>query len=714
MNPPTRYANHPWLPRLFPFLLWWPFSRENLRADLVAGITVAMVLVPQSMAYAQLAGMPPYYGLYAAFLPVLIGALWGSSHQLATGPVAMVSLLTGTTLARFAAPGTDQFITLAIALALIVGVMELALGLFRLGAIVNFLSHPVIVGFTNAAAIIIALSQLNKLLGVSVGRSEHFLVDIWGVLGLIGDTHWPTLAMGLSAFAIMVLLRQYLPRWPGVLVAVTLTTAVSWGVGFERNSRAELAHFGDLAVRNVIETVMSTSSRLGELDREIATNLAEVKTLSREFPEGHPRILALDYDVIVLRFESRFVKRERESRLEELKKFKLAQVLSDPPRFHLAELKPAAAKTDGRVWHVSKIDNGTMHLTGGGEVVGAIPPGLPGLAMPKLSLDMLSALFSTALVITLVGFMEAVTVAKSMATKTRQRIDPNQELIGQGLANIIGSFCKSFPVSGSFSRSAVNLAAGAMTGMSSVVTAVIVLATLLLFTPLLYHLPQAALAAVIMMAVTNLINFKAMLHAWKAHKHDGIAAIVTFAATLGFAPHLDTGLLLGAALAVVLYLYRTMRPRVVILSRHADGTLRDAHLFNLPTSEHIIAIRFDGSLYFANVPYFEDAVLEEAARNPKAQYILVVGQAINEVDGSGEEVIRHLVTRLRERGLTMVFCGIKLQVMEVLRRTALSDIIGTDNFFNTEDAALGAIFARVTDSAFDAATCPLRRQSVTQ
>ncbi len=701
-------ARHPWLPRLFPFLLWWPFSRDKLRADAVAGLTVAMVLVPQSMAYAQLAGMPPYYGLYAAFLPVLIGALWGSSHQLATGPVAMVSLLTGATLARFAAPGSDQFITLAIALALTVGVMELALGLFRLGAIVNFLSHPVIVGFTNAAAIIIALSQLGKLLGVSTGSSNHFLVDIWSVLRAAGDTHWPTLAMGLFAFAIMLGLRHYLPKWPGVLVAVTLTTLLSWGLGFERNTRAELAEFGDLPVRVAIETVMGTSVRLAELDREIAGKQAEIATLTRDYPEGHPRILALDYDVDVLRFESRIVERERAQRLAELKKFKLVMVTSTPPQFHLEDLKLAAAKTDGRTWRVSRMDKGTVHLAGGGEVVGAIPPGLPSLAVPKLSLDMLSALFSTALVITLVGFMEAVSVAKSMATITRQRIDPNQELIGQGLANIVGSFCKSFPVSGSFSRSAVNLTAGALTGMSSVVTAVIVLVTLLLFTPLLYHLPQAVLAAVIMMAVINLVNFKAILHAWKAHKHDGVAAVVTFVATLGFAPHLDTGLLVGAGLAIVLYLYRTMRPRVVILSRHADGTLRDSRLFDLPTSEHIIAIRFDGSLYFANVPYFEDAILAEAARNPKAQYILVVSEAINEIDGSGEEVIRHLVTRLRERGLTMVFSGMKLQVMNVLRRTALYEAIGAENFFNTEDAAIETIFTHITDPEFDAAECPLR------
>jgi SulP family sulfate permease len=554
------------LHRFFPFLSWFPLKRKALRADLIAGITVAMVLVPQSMAYAQLAGMPPYYGLYAAFLPVMIGAMWGSSHQLATGPVAMVSLLTGTMLIGFAAPATDQFIALAILLALMVGVMELTLGLLRLGAIINFLSHPVIVGFTNAAAIIIALSQLDKLLGVPARRSGSFLADVWELLRQAGDTHWLTLLVGIGAFAIMWLLRKYAPRWPGVLIAVAATTLASWQIGFEK---------------------------------------------------------------------------------------------------------------------------------AGGTVVGVIPAGLPELAVPQLNGETIMLLLSTAFVITLVGFMEAISVAKAMATRTRQRIDPNQELIGQGLANVVGSFCQSFPVSGSFSRSAVNLTAGAATGMSSVVTGVIVLATLLAFTSLLYHLPQSVLAAIIMMAVVNLVNLDAIRHIWKAQRHDGLVAATTFAATLVLAPHLDTGILIGAALAIVLYLYRTMRPRVVVLGRHADGTLRDATLHDLRTSKHLIAIRFDGSLYFANVPYFEDAVLDQVARNPEARYLLIVGDGINELDASGEEVIRHLVQRLRDGGVTLVFSGLKHQVLQVIERTGLREVVGAENLFRTEDLALEAIRSAV-------------------
>lgn len=669
-----------------------------------------MVLVPQSMAYAQLAGMPAYYGLYAAFLPVIVGALWGSSRQLATGPVAMVALLTGSSLVQFAQPGTDQFVAFAIALALMVGFMELALGVFRLGAIVNFVSHPVIVGFTNAAAIIIALSQLNKVMGVPVYRGEHFLVDIWGVLRQAGDSHIPSILMGLAALAIMMTIRHFRPLWPGVLIAVAVTTAVSWAIGFERNATADISQFQEQSVRNAIEATAALANRNHEIATEIAAKSEESRRYQKNFPDGHPRILALEYDVDLLRFELRVIEREQRLRRAEIGKFKLVMVpgeAGDMPRYYLEGLRPAEQATDGRLWRISRVGAGSVALAGGGEVVGAIPPGLPSVGMPRLTWEMIVTLLSTAFVITLVGFMEAVSIAKAMATTTRQRVDPNQELIGQGLANLVGGLCHAFPVSGSFSRSAVNLASGAVTGMSSVFTGIIVLGTLLALTPLLYHLPQAVLAAVIMMAVVNLVNFNAIRHAWHAHRHDGAAALVTFIATLGLAPHLDGGILVGASLAIVLYLYRTMHPRVVILSRHPDGTLHDARLYNLPTSEHIIAIRFDGPLYFANVPYFEDAILGEVAHKPKARHVLVVGDAITELDGSGEEVLRALVMRLRENGISLVFSGLRLPVETVMRNTALDRLIGPDNLFRDEEAALEAIYARVADPTFDRATCPL-------
>jgi sulfate permease, SulP family len=305
---------------------------------------------------------------------------------------------------------------------------------------------------------------------------------------------------------------------------------------------------------------------------------------------------------------------------------------------------------------------------------------------------MLGSLLSAAIVISLVGFMEAISIAKAIAAKTKQKIDPNQELIGQGLANLVGSFSQAFPVSGSFSRSAVNMNAGARTGVSSVITGLIVLATLLFLTPLLYHLPQAVLAAVIIMAVIGLINFGAIKHAWQANRHDGIASVVTFVATLAFAPHLDKGIMIGAGLAILLYLYRTMSPRVAILGRYSDGTLRDAKVNNLPASGVVTAVRFDGRLYFANVSYFEDAILDAVASNPSAPYLLVVGDGINEVDASGEEVIRHVVERLHGVGITVLFSGLKKQVLDVMQATGLRDLIGEKCFFSTAEQALENVY----------------------
>jgi SulP family sulfate permease len=696
-------AATPGLARFLPFLRWLPPGPGALRADAIAGITVALVLIPQSMAYAQLAGMPAYYGLYAAFLPGMVAALWGSSAQLATGPVAVASLLTASALAPLAAVGSEQFVALAILLAFVVGLIQIALGMFRLGVVVNFLSHPVIVGFTNAAAIIIGLSQLNKVLGVSMPRSESFLRDIWGVLQQAGDTHLPTLAMGVAAFAIMWGLRKYLPRLPGVLIAVALTTLASWAVGFEHNGSARLEEIEDAEVRTLVGEYLQTEAHIAELNRQVAEKAEALKALQADEQAPGQHALALRYEIDLLKLSLADAELENRRRHRATRKFifdRVPEAGGAPATLYLAGQAPPGAQTDGYRWRIKKIGKEAIQLIGGGEVVGTVPSGLPALSLPAITFERVSALLSGALVISLVGFMEAISIAKAMAAKTKQRIDPNQELLGQGLANMVGSFSQSFPVSGSFSRSAVNLNAGAVTGLSSVFAGLIVLVTLLFLTPLLYHLPQAVLAAVIMMAVVGLINFKAIRHAWRASRHDGIAAIVTFVATLAFAPHLDRGILVGAGLAIVLYLYRTMQPRVAILGRHPDGTLRDVKVFpELPRSEQVIALRFDGRLYFANVPYFEDAVLEAVAANPKVKYLLVVGEGINELDASGEEVIHHLVRRLRDSGVTMVFSGLKKQVRDVMQATGLDRLIGAGNTFPSEDAALEAISRQLGEEA---------------
>lgn len=656
----------------------------QIRADLVAGITVALVLIPQSMAYAQLAGMPAYYGLYAAFLPVLVGALWGSSKQLATGPVAVVALLTASALASLAPPGSESYIALAVLLAFLVGVIQLSLGIFRLGAIVNLLSHPVIIGFTNAAAIVIGLSQLNKLLGVPMTRSDSFLTDIAGVLRQAGDTHWPTLLMGLSALVLMLLMKRFLPKWPNVLVAVVLTTLVSWQIGYESEIKLAPETIQDEKMRNQAGEYRDTLSLIGAMDAALAEQRARLAEARGK--QKTAEIATLEYELEIAGLERGKIVQENKARFQTLRR----QLFVVQETEGKTVLLPAAdAPDESRHWRLKKIDGKGLHLSSGGEVVGAVPPGLPSLSMPRLDWNGIVSLISAALVISMVGFMEAISISKAMAAKTRARIDPNQELIGQGLANIAGSFSQSIPVSGSFSRSAVNLNSGAMTGLSSVLSGLLVLVTLLFLTGLLYHLPQAVLAAVIMLAVTGLINFKALWHAWQTHGHDGIAALITFVATLAFAPHLDIGILFGAAAAIALFLLRRMRPRAEILGQHPDGVLAgmDTHDL-LPISEHFVPMRFDGALTFVNVNYFEDMVLEALARFPKAKAFLVIGSSINEIDVSGEEKIRALAERLAQVGVTLYLSGLKKQVLDVMERAYLSDVIPPDQIFKSKEQAL--------------------------
>jgi SulP family sulfate permease len=695
---------------LFPFLRWFPYRGATLRADFLAGLTVALVLVPQSMAYAQLAGMPAYYGLYAAFLPVAVAALWGSSNQLGTGPVAVASLLTASALTPLAAPGTESFIALAIMLALLVGLIQLTLGVFKLGVVVNFLSHPVIVGFTNAAAIIIALSQVNKLLGVPMGRSESFLVDIWGVAKLVGESHLPTLVMGFTAISLIWVIRKKAPKLPGVLIAVALTTVVSWQIGYERNATAVLEQVADPEAQSLLGEFIRTEARIREINQQIIAKAGEMKLLQKSSGEHAHEIATLNYEVELLRLQLKDREDENRRRNRAVRSMAFEQVpgaAGEPPKYFASGRLPAGTQSDGRHWHIARAASGSLKLTGGGEVVGKVPEGLPSVGLPKFSWDMVGSLLASAIVISLVGFMEAISIAKAIAAKTKQKIDPNQELIGQGLANLVGAATQSFPVSGSFSRSAVNINAGARTGMSSVITAAFVLLTLLFLTPLLYHLPQAVLAAVIIMAVIGLVNFGAVRHAWQANRHDGVAAVVTFVATLAFAPHLDKGIMVGAGLAIGLYLYRTMTPRVAILGRHPDGTLRDAAVHELPPSKVVTAVRFDGRLYFANVAYFEDAILEAVAANPEARAVLVVGEGINEIDASGEEVMHHVVQHLRDAGIEVAFSGLKKQVVDVMRATGLLEFIGESRLFATADAALEAIHAEAAVRGEDHAASPL-------
>ena len=536
--------------RLLPFLKW-RLDPKLLREDLMAGIAVALLAIPQSLAYAQLAGVPPYYGLYAAFIPSIVAVLFGSSGILSTGPVALTSLLTAASIAQLALPGSQQFVAYVTLLALLSGVFQLGLGLARAGVLVNLLSHPVLMGFVNAAALLIALSQLPALTGIAIPASGSLLLDAWHLLLRIDLLHGLTLGLGVLAIAILYGFRRFAPTLPGVLVMVALLTSLSYATGF-------------------------------------------------------------------------------------------------------------AAK--------------------GGQIVGEIPAGLPQFAVPDMSWAAIVTLLPAAFVIALISFMEVMSSCKVIAMKTRTRWDENQELIGQGLAKIAAGFCQSMPVSGSFSRSALNLSVHARTGFSALFAAGFVLLTLLFLTPAFHHLPQPALAAMIIMAVVNLFDFQSLRRAWLANRDDGIAALLTFAATLLFAPNIQNGILTGVLFSLGAFIYRRMTPHTASATIGEGGSLRDAMETPYPGAKGSISVlRFDAALFFGNVSFFEDAVRELEEDNPRLRFIVVEASGINRIDASAVEMLRNLVQRLSENDITLVFAGVKPQFIEVAERTGLAREIGAEN-----------------------------------
>ncbi len=550
-----------WKERFTPFLGWIGELKnsETLKADAIAGLTVALVLVPQSMAYAQLAGLPPYVGLYASFLPVIIAAIFGSSRQLATGPVAIVSLLTAAALEPLAIASPEGYMAYAAILAFMVGVFQMSLGLLRLGVLVDFLSHPVVVGFTNAAAIIIASSQVSKIFGIATRKGEHHYETVWHIVQDLPQTHMITLAMGLLSLFLLVFIKKVAPKLPNVLITVVACILLAYFFGYE---------------------------------------------------------------------------------------------------------------------------------TRGGDVVGVVPSGLPSFKMPEVEFSQMVHLMVSALVIGVLGFVEAISVAKAISSETRQRLSANQELVGQGLSNLVSAFFQGYAVSGSFSRSAVNFSADARTGFSSIVTGVLVAITLLFLTPLLYHLPQATLAAVIMVAVFNLIKVKPIIHAWKVHRHDGFVAVAVFFTTLFFAPHLEKGIIVGVLLSLGLFLYRTMSPHFVEVCRHEDGTLRDADLFGLKISDNVSIFRYDGDLYFANAGYLEGKVLNSMAAKPDLKVMVLDFESVDLVDSTGEETLGRICERLDAAGIELYIARAKKPMLDAFKRSGLLDKVGEDRFFRERTQAI--------------------------
>jgi len=682
-----------------------------LRADALSGLTVALVLIPQSVAYAQLAGLPLYYGLYAALLPPMIAALFGSSPQLSTGPVAVVSLLTAASLEPLATAGSEGYIAYAILLAFMVGLFQLALGVLRLGLVINFLSRPVVNGFTNAAAIIIASSQISKLLGVFVDRGEHQYETIIRVIkAAVHYTHWPTLLMGALAFTIMYGLKRIAPRTPYVLAAVVVTTLLSWAIGFEHNATVDISSIVYPKANQLVRKFNTAVSAIPPLalkrteiikDLEQAKRIDDINTILDAKRDSDLISIQIDryrYEAHIYRDEIRGILFERIKQSNGL------------PRFYMVYEIPAGARRDGRIWRIqvgnNPIKTDQLVMTGGGAVIGAIPRGLPSLVMPRFDLTTLMQLLPFAAIISLLGFMEAISIAKAMAAKTGQRLDPNQELIGQGLANICGAFGRSFPTSGSFSRSALNLQSGALSGLSSVFTSLAVVIVLLFFTPLFYHLPQPVLAAIIMMAIIHLVNVSGFIHAWRARWYDGAISVITFISTLLFAPHLEKGIMIGVVLSLVVFLYKSMRPTVASLSMSADKTLHDSTAFGLKQCEYIAVVRFDAPLFFANASYLEDQIAHRRRTMKNLKHIHIVSNGINDMDASGEEALSLIVDRVRSAGLDISLSGVHVSVMKVLKRTHLLEKIGEDHIYPTMEKAISAIHEE-THRAGQEAACPL-------
>ncbi len=689
------------LTKIFPFLSWFKGYRgSDLRADAMAGLTVALVLIPQSMAYAQLAGLPAYYGLYAAFLPPMVAALFGSSRQLGTGPVAVVSLMSAASLEPLATAGSPEFIAYSIVLALIVGMFQFLLGVLRLGLVVNFLSHPVVNGFTNAAAIIIASSQFSKFFGVSVDNAPHHYETMIQVARAALDyTHIPTLLYGIGAVVIMVVLRKINPRIPNVLVAVVVTTLISYFTGYNKDVVVNLSAIQLPGVAEKISEFNTTVALIKEqgVERVKLTNALDELRKTQPAPHG-PTVeqIKLQGEINLITANMGHAKDKVTELRSELRGMKFNAVEEGMEHvFYPKDTVPAALATDGGIWRIKvrnePFDPAKIKMMGGGAIIGKIPEGLPQFVLPELTVKSLGKLLPTAIIIALLGFMEAIAIAKAMAAKTGQRLDPNQELIGQGLANILGSVGSSYTVSGSFSRSAVNLQAGAVSGISSVVTSACVVIVLLFFTPLLYHLPQATLAAVIMMAVVGLLNIHGFVHAWRAQWYDGAISIVTFFVTLAFAPHLDKGIMVGVALSMAVFLYKSMRPVVAELSMNEEKTLKSSEHYRLKGCRHISVVRFDGALFFANASYLDEQVIKFRTERPDLRYILLDASGINDMDASGEEALAHVVARVRAAGLGFAVSSAKGKVIAVMERTHLFDKIGKENFYPDTKTAVAKI-----------------------
>jgi sulfate permease, SulP family len=557
------------LKRYLPILTWLP--HYNLRlggADLLAGLIVTVMVIPQSLAYALLAGLPAVVGLYASILPAVLYALLGTSRTLAVGPVAIIALMTGAALSGVATPGTPEYLQAALVLSLLSGLMLVAMGLLRLGFFTNFLSHPVIAGFLSASGILIAASQAAHLLGIEA--NGYTAIALLGSLALnLGAVHWPTLALGAGSLLFLLLCRG--------------------------RGKAQL-------------------SRLG---------------------------------------------------------------LTAPTAALLARSGPVLAVlvTTGLSWYFSLADRGVA-------VVGDIPGGLPPLTLPGFDVSLWRALLVPALLISVVGFVESISMAQMLAARRRQRISPNQELIGLGGANLAAAFSAGMPVTGGLSRTVISDEAGAQTPMAGLFAALGIGLVTLAFTPLLHHLPIATLAATITVAVLTLVDIPMIRQTWRYSRADFSAMAVTILLTL--VEGVEAGIISGVLLSVGMFLYRTSRPHSAIVGR-IPGTehFRSVTRHEVETLGHVAFLRIDESLYFANARYLEDTVHALVVRRPELEHVVLICSAVNLIDASALESLDSINARLKESDVTLHLAEIKGPVMDQLKRSDFLDDLTGRVFLST-------------------------------
>jgi SulP family sulfate permease len=550
--------------KVFPFLRWWSrVNRRTARADIMAGITGAIIVLPQGVAFAMIAGLPPEYGLYSAMVPTIIAALFGSSRHLISGPTTAISIVIFTTVSPLSNPGSADYIQMVITLTFLAGIFQFSLGLARLGALVNFVSHSVVVAFTAGAAILIGTSQLSNLFGVPGSKRHAFIHVLADLVHRLPEINYTVLAIGLTTLIAALVFRKYLPRWPGMLFAMIIGS-----------------------------------------------------------------ILAI-------------------------------------------------------------IMKGSEH---GVRLVGSLPAHLPPFSLPDLSTSDVRLLAPAALAIAMLGLTEAVSIARSVATRSHQRIDSNQEFLGQGLSNVIGSFFSSYASSGSFTRTGLNYEAGAKTPMSGVYAAVSLAVILLLIAPLTAYLPIASMAGILLLVAYNLIDFKHIRAIIRTSPSEAAVLAVTFFSTL--LVELEFAIYVGVILSLLLYLNRTSHPHFITLAPDPESDRRSFTNIlkkSLPECPQLKIIRMDGSLFFGAVDHFAQEMRTITRQSPEQAHILLVGSGINFIDVAGCEALAEEAHRLHVSGRKLYLCSLKGDVLSVLKRGECIKRIGEENIFRSKIEAIEKI-----------------------